>query len=74
MSWFIVKVGRKDGGPMPGEDEPLHAYVTASNPESVKKAVDKVWCCMFIMCCSVHHSFQSFLHNVFAFYLFIYFF
>ncbi|CAL4088135.1 unnamed protein product, partial [Meganyctiphanes norvegica] len=36
------KVGRKDGGPMPGEDEPLHAYVTASNPESVKKAVDKI--------------------------------
>ena len=35
-------MGRKDGGPMPGEDEPLHAYVTASNPESVKKAVDKV--------------------------------
>ena len=27
---------------MPGEDEPLHAYVTASNPEAVKKAVDKV--------------------------------
>ena len=27
---------------MPGEDEPLHAYVTASNPESVKKAVDRV--------------------------------
>lgn len=27
---------------MPGEDEPLHAYVTAGNPESVKKAVDKV--------------------------------
>ena len=35
-------MGRKDGGPMPGEDEPLHAYVTASNPESVKKAVDRV--------------------------------
>ena len=40
--YVFVKVGRKDGGPMPGEDEPLHAYVTASNPESVKKAVDKV--------------------------------
>lgn len=36
------KVTRKDGQPLPGEDEPLHAYVTANNPESVKKAVDKV--------------------------------
>lgn len=27
---------------MPGEDEPLHAYVTANNPENVKKAVEKV--------------------------------
>ena len=36
------KVGRKDGQPLPGEDEPLHAYVTSTNPESVKKAVDKI--------------------------------
>lgn len=36
------KVGRKDGQPLPGEDEPLHAYVTANNPESVKKAVEKI--------------------------------
>lgn len=36
------KVGRKDGQPLPGEDEPLHALVTASNAESVKKAVDQV--------------------------------
>jgi len=36
------KVGRKDGQPLPGEDEPLHAFITASNPESVKKAVDKI--------------------------------
>ena len=36
------KVGRKDGQPLPGEDEPLHAYVTATNPESVKKAVEKI--------------------------------
>ncbi|XP_059476191.1 splicing factor 1-like [Neocloeon triangulifer] len=36
------KVGRKDGQPLPGEDEPLHAYVTANNPESVKKAVDQI--------------------------------
>lgn len=36
------KVGRKDGQPLPGEDEPLHAFITAANPESVKKAVDKI--------------------------------
>lgn len=36
------KIGRKDGQPLPGEDEPLHAYVTANNPENVTKAVDKV--------------------------------
>ncbi|XP_055677429.1 splicing factor 1 [Lutzomyia longipalpis] len=36
------KVGRKDGQPLPGEDEPLHAFITASNPENVKKAVDKI--------------------------------
>ena len=36
------KIGRKDGQPLPGEDEPLHAYVTANNPEHVKKAVEKV--------------------------------
>ncbi|XP_065581777.1 splicing factor 1-like [Artemia franciscana] len=36
------KVGRKDGQPLPGEDEPLHAYITASSAEAVKKAVEKV--------------------------------
>jgi len=36
------KIGRKDGQPLPGEDEPLHAYVTANNPEHVKKAVEKI--------------------------------
>lgn len=36
------KVGRKDGQPLPGEDEPLHAFITASNPECVKKAVEKI--------------------------------
>jgi hypothetical protein len=30
---------RRDGR---GEDEPLHAYVTSTNPEAVKKAVDKI--------------------------------
>ena len=42
------KVGRKDGQPLPGENEPLHAYVTANNPEYVKKAVDKVQCLIII--------------------------
>ncbi|CAG9841174.1 unnamed protein product [Diabrotica balteata] len=36
------KVGRKDGQPLPGEDEPLHAYITATNPECVKKAVERI--------------------------------
>ncbi|XP_037824546.1 splicing factor 1 [Lucilia sericata] len=36
------KVGRKDGQPLAGEDEPLHAFITAPNPEAVKKAVDKI--------------------------------
>lgn len=36
------KVASKDGQPLPGEDEPLHAFVTANNPESVKKAVEKI--------------------------------
>ena len=36
------KVGRKDGQPLPGEDEPLHAYIMANNLESVKKAADKI--------------------------------
>ena len=52
------KVGRKDGQPLPGEDEPLHAYVTANNPEAVKKAVDRVrkfWS-EIIMCCRIWHA------------------
>lgn len=36
------KVGRKDGQPLPGEDEPLHAFITAGTPESVNKAVEKI--------------------------------
>ncbi|CAG5131364.1 unnamed protein product, partial [Candidula unifasciata] len=36
------KIGRKDGQPLPGEDEPLHAYITASIPENVTKAVEKI--------------------------------
>ncbi|KAH7972252.1 hypothetical protein HPB52_009980 [Rhipicephalus sanguineus] len=36
------KVGRKDAQALPGEDEPLHAYVTASSQESVRKDVDRI--------------------------------
>ncbi|GFY45815.1 splicing factor 1 [Trichonephila inaurata madagascariensis] len=36
------KVGRKDGQPLPGEDEPLHAFVTGNSNESVKRAVNKI--------------------------------
>jgi len=36
------KVGFKDGRPLPAQDEPLHAYITSSSSENVKKAVDKV--------------------------------
>jgi len=28
--------------PLPGEDEPLHAFVTATSAESVKKAIEKI--------------------------------
>lgn len=44
------KVGRKDGQPLPGEDEHLHAYITATNPECVKKAVEKVIVCSLSGC------------------------
>ncbi|CAH8433691.1 unnamed protein product [Dicrocoelium dendriticum] len=36
------KVGRRDGLPMPGEDEPLHAFVSAPIAEAVEKAVRKI--------------------------------
>lgn len=36
------KLARKDGQPLPGEDEPLHAFVTGPTQESVMKAVQKV--------------------------------
>lgn len=49
------KVGRKDGQPLPGEDEPLHAYITATNPEHVKKAVERV--------CDIHFINIPFFFN-----------
>ncbi|XP_071657652.1 splicing factor 1 isoform X2 [Patagioenas fasciata] len=36
------KVGRKDGQMLPGEDEPLHALVTANTMDNVKKAVEQI--------------------------------
>lgn len=36
------KIGRKDGQPLPGEDEPLHAFITATTQDSVLKAVAKI--------------------------------
>ncbi|EPQ03996.1 Splicing factor 1 [Myotis brandtii] len=36
------KVGHKDGQMLPGEDEPLHAQVTANTMENVKKAVEQI--------------------------------
>ena len=36
------KVGRKDGQPLPGEDEPLHAFITAPNHDAVTKAVAEI--------------------------------
>lgn len=36
------KIGSKTGAPLPGEDEPLHAYITGANYEVVEKACEKV--------------------------------
>ena len=36
------KMGLVKYGPLPGEDEPLHAYITGTSPEIVAKAVEKV--------------------------------
>uniref|UniRef100_A0A0N5CE37 Branchpoint-bridging protein n=1 Tax=Strongyloides papillosus TaxID=174720 RepID=A0A0N5CE37_STREA len=35
------KLSRRDG-PMPGENEPLHAFITGSDSEVIKKAVNKI--------------------------------
>ena len=37
-----AKISIQGKGQRQGEDEPLHAYVTSTNPEAVKKAVDKI--------------------------------
>ena len=42
LLYLLGKIGRKDGQPLPGEDEPLHAYVTATTTECVKKGVEAI--------------------------------
>ncbi|CAG0892654.1 unnamed protein product [Cyprideis torosa] len=37
-----VREGKVGSAPLPGQDEPLHAYVTAPTKENVAKAVDKI--------------------------------
>ena len=41
-----VKEGKlaaiRDGQPLPGADEPLHAYITSSTEENVQKAAQQV--------------------------------
>ena len=36
-----VKEG-KVGKPLPGEDEPLHAFVTGNTMDSIRKAVERI--------------------------------
>lgn len=36
------KVAQNNGQPLPGANEPLHAYLTSTDPECVKKAVNRV--------------------------------
>jgi len=36
------RIGTKDGKPLPGADEPLHAYITSDLEENVKKGADRV--------------------------------
>lgn len=55
------KVGRKDGQMLPGEDEPLHALVTANTMENVKKAVEQVRSTAVVM----HHTLHSIIAQLF---------
>lgn len=51
------KVGRKDGQMLPGEDEPLHALVTANTMDNVKKAVEQVGYDLWKSLAQALHSF-----------------
>lgn len=58
------KVGRKDGQMLPGEDEPLHALVTANTMENVKKAVEQViFLSVFVAVVSVTWPYNMFLET-----------
>lgn len=61
------KVGRKDGQPLPGEDEPLHAYITANNLDAVKKAVERVSLMLFLLDCDYVSPFRNFSKQYFYF-------
>ena len=37
------KMGLVKHGPLPGEGEPLHAFITGTTPEIVAKAAEKVY-------------------------------
>jgi len=43
------RIGTKDGKPLPGADEPLHAYITSDVEENVKKGVDRVMCSWILL-------------------------
>lgn len=60
------KVGRKDGQPLPGEDEPLHAYITANNLDAVKKAVERVRRILVSLYYSPHFVNQRFFIGFFS--------
>jgi splicing factor 1 len=36
------RIGTKDGKPLPGADEPLHAYITGDSEETMKRGVDRI--------------------------------
>lgn len=66
------KVGRKDGQMLPGEDEPLHALVTANTMENVKKAVEQVcvsvcYVCLLltlrVQCAAVKYLYSNYNDN-----------
>jgi len=45
-----VKDGKiqKREGPLPGEDEPLHAYITATDAGAIERGVKKVYLHMYM--------------------------
>ncbi|OQV24906.1 Splicing factor 1 [Hypsibius exemplaris] len=51
------KLGRGNRDPLPGEDEPLHAYITGQSPEAVRGAVDRNL---------VENPFENLVENPFA--------